>query len=140
MMSRPAQRAFFVPLLVAAFGASACADSPSGPTGRLNERIVVAVGQTVRVPDARFAIRFDGVTGDSRCPADALCVLGGDAVVGVTITPSPGSAARYALHTGGPSAIRHNGFTVTLEQLSPYPFSARPIDPSTYEATLRVSE
>ncbi len=119
--------------------AAACASQPSGPTGRLNEQIVVPIGGTVRLPDARFSIRFDEVTGDSRCPADALCLLGGDAVVAVTITPRPGSAVRYELHTAGPAAIRHSGFTVTLEQLSPYPFSGQPIDPATYEATLRVT-
>lgn len=126
-------------LTVALAGIIACEAGPTAPSAPLNEPIVLEVGRSVRVADARVTLRFDGVTGDSRCPADAFCVLGGDAIVVVTVTPSVGATARYELHTAGPSTVRHNGFTVRLEELSPYPFSARPIDPSTYQATLRVT-
>lgn len=83
-------------------------------------------------------VRFDGVSGDSRCPADALCVLGGDAIVRVVVDSAAGTLG-YELHTGNMLPVRHGDVTVALVRLDPYPFSARPIEPHEYRATLRVS-
>ncbi|MGE3510056.1 MAG: hypothetical protein AB7N65_14370 [Vicinamibacterales bacterium] len=116
-----------------------CADNPTAPTASLNEAFVLGVGDVVRIEDQQFSIRFDGVAGDSRCPADALCILGGDATVNVTVTPSRGSRAHLELHTASPRSVQYRSFTLTLEQLAPYPFSSQPIDPSTYEVTIRVT-
>lgn len=116
-----------------------CADSPSAPSGALNEPVTLAVGESVRVSDARLTLIFEGVTNDSRCPADAICISDGDATVMVRVAPFVGQAARYELHTGGPSSVRHGDFTIAVDQLSPYPFSLRPVDPSSYKAVLRVT-
>ena len=79
------------------------------------------------------------VSGDSRCPADAVCIQGGDALVEVQV--SNGNAAPYDLHTGDQSraAVTHEGFRIELVQLQPYPFSSRTIAPDDYRATLAVS-
>jgi len=117
-----------------------CTESPAAPTAPLNESFVLGVGDAMRIEDEQFSIRFDGVAGDSRCPADAVCILGGDATVRVTVTPSRGSEVGLELHTAGPRSVQYRSFTLTLEQLVPYPFSSQPIDPSTYEATIRVTQ
>lgn len=117
---------------------AACSRSPSEPGRPVDVRLVLAPGQVADIGGASAQIRFDRVTGDSRCPADALCVLGGDALVAVTVVQS-GEGTEYVLHTGDMKPARHRDLTIALEQLQPYPFSAHPIDPSDYRATLRIT-
>lgn len=115
---------------------SACGN-PVKPSA-LDREVVLAPGQTASVADAPATIRFDGVEGDSRCPADAVCVTGGDAIVKVFVDAN-GARATLELHTGDLQPGRHQGLTITLVSLSPYPFSSRSIKPSEYRATLKVS-
>jgi hypothetical protein len=104
----------------------------------LNSDFVLAPGSTATIEGASLSVRFDGVSGDSRCPADAFCIQGGDAIVRVTATSDRG-ARQYELHTGSMQPVQHDGITITLVQLSPYPFSSRTIAPGEYRATLRVA-
>jgi hypothetical protein len=99
--------------------------------------VVLAPGQTTEIA-AGLSLRFIGVTGDSRCPADALCVQGGDAVVRISIL-SNGSTAERDLHTGTMQPVTFEAVRVELIQLEPYPFSSRTIRPDEYRATLRVT-
>ena len=117
---------------------TSCDESPTGPTVPLNADFVLAPGNVAMIDEASLAIRFNGVTGDSRCPADVVCVQGGDAIVSVTATSSRG-ARDYELHTGNMQPVRHDEVTIALVQLSPYPFSSGPIAPNDYRATLRVT-
>jgi len=91
------------------------------------------------VTEADITLRFDGVSGDSRCPGDAICIQGGDALVQIAVLPRRGTARSYDLHTGDMRPVAHEDLTIALVELSPYPFSSRPIQPSDYRATLRVS-
>jgi hypothetical protein len=121
--------------------ATACdEDIPTGPTVPLNERFVLAPGGVVAIPDARASVQFVGVTGDSRCPADAFCIQGGDAIVQVRVFDT-GEVASYDLHSGDSrrASIVHRGFRLELVELQPYPFSSRTIDPADYRATLIAS-
>ena len=127
-----------VPLLFCLLLVTACDESPTGPTVPLNREFELAPGNAAVIEDASLSVRFNGVSGDSRCPADALCIQGGDAVVHVTATSSRGSAA-YELHTGNMRPVQHEGLTIALVQLQPYPFSSRTIAPAEYRATLRVT-
>jgi hypothetical protein len=97
----------------------------------------VAVGTSVSVPEAPATIAFERVVGDSRCPADALCLLGGDAIVRIEVT-TPAARAAYELHTGTERPVTHDDLTIHLVRVDPYPFSAHPIDPTTYRVTLRI--
>lgn len=121
--------------------ATACdANGPSGPTVPLNERFTLAPGESVRIEDASLGLEFRGVTGDSRCPADAICVWGGDAIVHVRALGD--DAADYELHTGDSSRsfAVHGQTRIRLEELQPYPFSSRTIAPDEYRATLTVTQ
>jgi hypothetical protein len=93
----------------------------------------------VAVEGAAFVLEFRGVTGDSRCPADAVCIQGGDATVHVRVTDP--DAADYELHTGDSSraTVTHGGTRIELVELQPYPFSSRTIEPEDDRATLTVS-
>lgn len=134
-----ARGAYLVRLLSAFVFAliSACSDGPTAPSP-IDAQFTLAPGQTAQVQGTDLAVRFDGVSGDSRCPADAFCILGGDAVVHIAVL-SGTSAAPYELHTGPMQPVRHGHLTLELVRLDPYPFSARPIEPSEYRATLRVT-
>lgn len=120
--------------------ATACdGNSPTAPSVPLNERFTLAPGETVQIDGASFRLEFRGVTGDSRCPADAICIWGGDAIVHVRAVD--GGQSDYELHTGDSSrgAAVHRQTQITLEELQPYPFSGRTIAPGDYRATLIVT-
>ena len=118
---------------------TACSDkSPSTPSP-VSREVVLAPGQAAAVAEAGLTLRFEGVSGDSRCPGDAICITGGDALVRIAVIPTRGGERAYALHTGDMRPVAHDDVTIALVELSPYPFSSRPIQPADYRATLRVS-
>ena len=121
---------------------AACDEAnPAGPTVNFNERFTLAPGEMATVRDAGLSVQFVQVTGDSRCPGDAVCIQGGDAIVHVQVIAG-GSTTAYQLHTGDSSraAVVHGSVRITLSELQPYPFSSRPpITPGDYRATFTVT-
>jgi len=119
---------------------TAC-DSPTGPSVGIDERFTLSPGESARVASADVTLTFVDVQGDSRCPADAICIQGGDAVV--RVRAAGGSRTEtLELHTGDSSraSAQYQGYRVTLAELQPYPFSSRPpISDGDYRATLVVS-
>ena len=115
--------------------------TPTGPTVPLNQEVTLARGQAGVIEGTGIRIQFVAVTGDSRCPADVVCIQGGDAVVHVRSVEG-GNSADYELHTGDASraAVTQRGVRIALIQLQPYPFSSRKIEPDDYRATLVVSK
>jgi hypothetical protein len=127
-------------VLLLALGLTACTgDAATSPSGPVDRRIVLAPGQTTLIPEAGIRLRFEGVFGDSRCPANALCVWAGDATVRLVVQLLGEAPANYDLHTIDLKSVRHRDVTVALETLSPYPFDGRPIAPGDYRATLRIT-
>jgi hypothetical protein len=124
-------------LLLALGVVGGCDESP--PTGpSLNEEFTLAPGEITPIAGAGVRIRFDQVEGDSRCPADAVCVQGGDALVHLAVVERS-TERPYELHTGNMEPVTHDGLTIALVGLQPYPFSSRTIEPGDYRATLRVT-
>ena len=117
----------------------ACDESPTAPTVGLNQEFVLAPGEVARLADTGLRLRFVEVRGDSRCPADAICITGGDALVRIEVLSFGGGAQAYDLHTGDGRPVVHEGFTIALVNLAPYPFSTKTILPDEYRATLRVT-
>lgn len=117
---------------------SAC-NGPSAPTVQLHEEFVLSRGEAANIGDTGIRIRFVGVEGDSRCPADTVCIQGGDAIVQIEVSSARSRVATYDLHTGDMRPVVHGSLMIALVQLSPYPFSAHPIQPGEYRATLRVT-
>ncbi len=121
--------------------ATACDEkSPTGPAVAIDRQFALAEGQTAAIDGTPLRVQFLRVSGDSRCPADALCIQGGDALVHIR-AEARGDAADYELHTGNSThaAAVHAGFRIELTRLEPYPFSSRTIAPGDYRATLTVS-
>jgi hypothetical protein len=113
--------------------------SPFAPSVPLNQEFTLAPGQMSELESTSLRVQFTRVTGDSRCPADAVCVWGGDALVHVRMSDS--GSADYELHTGDQTkaVITHGGIRLELVKLEPYPFSARTIPQEEYRATFRAS-
>ena len=118
--------------------ATGCGASVAGPTNPIDRPFTIGVGEATTISGAGLVIEFTGVTGDSRCPADALCIQGGDAIVGIRVTGN--GSASYELHTGDSSraTVAHGRYLIALVELQPYPFSSSPINPDDYRATLVV--
>lgn len=126
-------------LIFCLLAATACDEkSPAAPTGPLNERVTLARGDAAVVTGTDFRLQFLQVTGDSRCPADAVCIQGGDAIVHIRATDSGGTSSDFELHTGDSSraAVVYRAVRIELVELQPYPFSSRTIQPDEYRATL----
>ena len=123
--------------LALAVGVAAC-DSPTTPSVPIDQQFTMAPGDEVQVTDTSLRIRFEGVVNDSRCPIDAICVLGGDAEVRF-IASNDGAPQMLTLHTGSMAPVTFDGFTVTLVELTPYPFSSQPFPHADYRATLRIT-
>jgi hypothetical protein len=134
---RSASRLSIAGVALLAFLAGACDESLTGPS--LNEAFTLAPGEAAALPEAGLRVRFDGVEGDSRCPADAVCVQGGDALVHVTVIERS-TESRYELHTGSMAPVTHDALTIALVELQPYPFSSRTIEADEYRVTLLVTK
>jgi hypothetical protein len=128
----------FVVLLFCLLAVTACDQHVTGPTAPLNREVTLAPGETVALEGASLSVRFNRITGDNRCPADALCVLGGSADVSVTAI-SDRATREHVLRTGDMQPVRHDDFTIALVRVSPYPFSAQTIEPAEYRVTLTVT-
>ena len=116
---------------------TACSDStPIAPSVPPNQQLTLAAGQSAPIEGTELSLNFVSVSGDSRCPGDAICITGGDALVHIIVRGD--RSAEYELHTGDTSrasALRE-GWRITLVNLQPYPFSSLPpIQPGDYRAT-----
>lgn len=105
----------------------------------IDRQLTLAPGQSAAVPGTGVSLLFTGVAGDSRCPADALCILGGSATVRLQAAGAAGARQDITFETGNLQPARYDGLTVELVQLAPYPFSSSPIKPEDYRATIRIT-
>ena len=118
-------------------GATACAGkTPLGPTVARADRFTLAPGATADIEGTGVRVEFVAVAGDSRCPADVVCIQLGEAVVHLRVYD--GMITAYELRTGNPDrgSVMHHGLRIELVEVQPYPFSNRRIRPSEYRVTL----
>ena len=124
--------------VVCLLAATACLrQGPSSPTP-MDRQILIAPGQTVQLT-ASDSISLLAVIGDSRCPLNAICIQGGDAIVRVSLRAGNASGERD-LHTGSLQPVTFEDYTIEIVDLQPYPFSGRPTDPADYRLTLRIQK
>lgn len=126
----------FVFTVLIAASMAACSSSPTAPTGPTT--ITLAPGQSTQV--GSLGVKFIGVTIDTRCPADVMCIQMGDAFVALETVMLGGHRA-FELQLLNPTArsTTHGNYSIELTEVSPYPFSNRPISPADYRVTLRVA-
>ncbi len=113
-------------------------DSPTEP-GPVDQEVTLAAGRSTTIEAARISVKFDGVSGDSRCPGDAICIQGGSATVRFEVTNAAGARRQLTFETGNLQPQTYDSLTVELLELMPYPFSSLPpIRPEDYRAKLRI--
>ena len=102
----------------------------TGPSVPLNQQFMLAPGEIAAIQGTSAGVHFLRVSEDSRCPADAFCVQGGDALVHIAVRDR--TADEFVLHTGDSSraAVVRDGLRIALIALQPYPFGSRTTDRS----------
>ncbi|MCI5124056.1 MAG: hypothetical protein D3925_06165 [Candidatus Electrothrix sp. AR5] len=85
-----------------------------------------------------LTIRMNSVLEDSRCPTDVQCAWEGNAEILLEL--SGGNLETVHLNTGGmfPRTEVYNGYTITLQELKPYPAQGMSIEESDYTAVLSI--
>ena len=136
-------------VLAVVVGLTACSKPPAEPTSdpqtsvteaRLDEEFNLRAGQTANVGGNALTIAFRRVSGDSRCPMDAVCVWMGDAVVQLDVTVGRMAWTPTELHTHlDPKRTSFREYSIDLVSLLPYPKSDLTIKPEDYVARLRVA-
>lgn len=97
------------------------------------------VGESVRLPQDRLTVTFEGVTQDSRCPMGAACKWEGDAAARLTLRSVMSEAEDCTLHTTlNPKSINIGQLLLQLKGVEPYPTLDFPIDAKEYIATLAI--
>lgn len=125
---------FVFTLLVAATAAS-CTTAPTAP---VEATLTLAPGQTSGV--GALSVKFIGVTIDTRCPGDAICIQAGDAYVALEASVATTRRA-FELQLLNPmnQATEIRGYEIEVEELSPYLFaSLPPIRQSDYRVKLKI--
>jgi hypothetical protein len=101
--------------------------------------IEVDVGEEVTIPGTVLSVGFEGVTEDSRCPVDVVCVWEGNAAVEIGLTAGSGPTHIRVLNTVlEPRSTDFGSLRVTLVSVAPEPHEGVPIPPESYVARLRL--
>ena len=93
--------------------------------------------------DAAVQVKFNRILGDSRCPADAICVWAGRAEAEI-IFEQPGGSVTDTLAFGDFSGSTHTdqahfgNYTVQLLSVLPIPKTTQTIQPGDYKLQLEV--
>jgi len=116
-----------------------CDQTTTAPSVAMGNEFQLRAAESASLEGTGVSVRFETVTADSRCPADAICVTQGDATAAFSVMDAVGAATSLTLHTTGEGRRGSaNGLTLTLVRLDPYPYTGRKIAPSDYRALLRV--
>ncbi len=109
-------------------------------TASPGEEVTLRIGQSVAIKGEDLKITFAGVSGDSRCPADAVCVWAGEVTCLMEIKQDGGISFVdfvYPGLTGDYNQLLYNGHTYNFK-VQPYPYSDKPIADSEYRLFLMV--
>jgi hypothetical protein len=127
---------------------SACTTPAAQPTAQPVEAEVVApgvpftlgIGDEVVLEDGSIRLRFDAVIEDSRCPANAMCIDQGQAIIGLSATVGQSEPVPVRLTVDGttPEAATSSigAYHLTLRELNPYPGTTLEGQPIVPVATL----
>lgn len=138
-------------VFLAAFGLLSLTGCPS-PGGdcavdfRVGESFTLDQGTTACLTGAEtFTIRFDSISGDSRCPVGVQCIWAGRVDGVFTLQSGKNTRSTVTLSSGdfgqgGTAEARVNGYTVKLDGVSPAKEEGKPIAQKDYKASLTVSK
>lgn len=115
------------------------------PTGgprqvAVGREFTLKVGEYVEVATAYFIVTFNGITQDSRCPRDVVCVRAGSVTAEIEALASDGwpNTLKLTIGDDGSPTAQFRSYFITATAVHPYPISTTAIDPKEYEVTLIV--
>lgn len=116
--------------------------APEGVPAKMAEEFTLALNQTAVIETENLAVTFTGVSEDSRCPSDVVCVWEGQARVSVRVDRAGAQLGEIELilRAGNLEMARETvgGYVVQAVRLEPYPVSTAPIKAEQYRLTLVV--
>jgi hypothetical protein len=121
----------------AALATSACLST--GPTEvTIGAEFELAPNQSAKVIGTNWTVGFRGVTGDTRCPVDRLCLVAGDA--GIRLDVFGSSADNPLVLSPNPPNDHWNDqdFRLRVIDLAPAPADDHAISPGDYRVRLVV--
>jgi hypothetical protein len=109
-------------------------------TAPLGTAFQLRPGESATITGEQLDVRFDRVTGDSRCPRGAQCIRAGDVRIAVTVQKSGGASAILELMTPSPrpAGATYQQYRIELAAVEPVPEVGRQVRPEEYVATLLV--
>jgi len=110
-------------------------------TFELGQPFSLAYQETKSNTAEDITIKFDAVIGDSRCPADVVCVWEGNAEIQFTFTKGSASET-FSLNTNlEPQAVDSMGYNIEMTALRPGQLvSTNPPAPEDYIASLIITK
>jgi hypothetical protein len=108
-------------------------------THTIGEPFDVAYGESAVLDGGALTLSFDQVLEDSRCPADAMCVQAGQAVVLLTVNGEEVTLTIPSLDENAASETVGE-YTITLSDVQPYPLASDPHEHEEYVIKLAVAK
>lgn len=115
-----------------------CIARPGEVRASLGSEFTLAIGKTASVAGENLKVRFIGVTEDSRCPANVVCIQAGRAVMTLQVNDRD-TAETLSLVEPGRSTpeVTYQDYTLTFH-LEPYPVAGVEVLPDQYRLFLRI--
>jgi hypothetical protein len=119
-----------------------CAGTGELVKADLGQKVTLRIGQTAQIESEQLSIRFNGISGDSRCPGGVTCVWAGEVNCDVTVTYK-GSSADITLTQSGltepPAEETYQEYRLIFS-VEPYPEAGKQISPADYRLILTVNK
>jgi hypothetical protein len=119
------------------FSVPAC--TPGDLRVSTGKEFTLAPGQAAALQGENLSLKFEGVTGDSRCPRDVQCIWAGEVTSQVIATLAGSSSTLTIVQGGGSNGARTiiGGFEMTTK-VEPYPVSSQKIPARDYRLTVII--
>lgn len=118
---------------------------PPAPLAKIGQGFSLGVGESIELEeDPRFRIRFDTVSGDSRCPQGVQCIWAGRVDAGFTLMQGDSSfqvtLATGDFSQGGKSEAKFGPHTLQIKAIAPPKTQGVQIQQRGYKAMMVLSK
>lgn len=104
----------------------------------LGAEVTLAPGSSAEFKPAGVVVQFVGITTDSRCPQDVICMWAGEVKVQLSIRLARQPPTSYEILEGEHA---HSGdYRVTVVRVRPEPIASAKIPPKDYRAALQLQK
>jgi len=114
-------------------------DYDNFPDLRLNDTILMPLGDCLYDSENQNTLCFDSVVTDSRCPEDVVCVWEGEAIGKFSLRNYLHDPVTFKLYQGGKDTAI-NGYTFSFVDLLPHRNSRIQINPRNYRAVMIINK